>query len=91
MFLVFGGQEYYATGGAYDLLATFEDEQKARNFAASAIGKRVEWDEDVFPDDPSGSPIEWSHVFDTKAGEVIAAFGGKPLGLGRMADRITDS
>lgn len=90
MYLVFGGQEYYATGGAYDLLGSFEVGAEAWDFAASVIGKRVEWDDETFPENPTSSPIEWSHILDMKLGKVTAEFGGSPLGVGRTADRVVD-
>ncbi|MCZ4284530.1 hypothetical protein O4H29_06745 [Marinobacter salarius] len=90
MYLVFGGQSYYATGGGFDLLGTFEEGAKAWDFAASVIGKRTEWDDEVFPDDPTSSPIEWSHILDLKSGKVTAEFGDSPHGLGRAADRVVD-
>ena len=89
MFLVFGGQEYYASGGAYDLLGTFEDGQQAWDLAASVIGKNAEWT-DSYPEFSVTRKIEWSHILDLKSGKVTAEFGGSPLGSGRVADRVLD-
>ena len=87
MFLIFAGECFYASGGAYDLCHNTEDEKEALDHAKGLLGRRIvtdvaEWSDDRTDDDTT--VIEWSHVFDTSKQEVVAEFGDCPLGAGNM-------
>lgn len=43
-YLVFGGETYYARGGAHDLLAVYEYFEQAKEFAINLVDTyRVDW------------------------------------------------
>lgn len=94
MYLIFGGERYYAAGGGYDLLGRRESREDAIAFAQQAIGKEgVEpYDEDLdfMEDEPRTTPIEWAHVFDAESGTIIATYGDMPLGGGTMFTGIRE-
>jgi hypothetical protein len=84
MFLIFGGECYYANGGAKDLIETHEDKGCAIQVAVELIGQEaitykaneedLEWDEDRHCD------IEWTQVFDTETHEIIYKSDNEPYG-----------
>ena len=86
MYLIFGGQCYYASGGGYDVLAKTHSKSQALKTAEALIGKAGitevakrgnEWAGD------QGFNIEWSHVLNSNTGKIVATFGQKPFGLSR--------
>ena len=75
-FLIFAGQEFYANGGANDLVSTSpRTKEKAIEYARSLLSKDKRFitnfwfDEDTEFDD--GNIIEWVQVFDLELCEVI--------------------
>lgn len=91
MFLVFGGERYYAAGGGFDLLGRSEDRGEAIAFAQQAIGWEMIYADRDFPDDDlfeQRTPIEWAHVLDAETGVIVAKFGERPHGQGRMCDEM---
>lgn len=74
-FIVFGGQAYYATGGAFDILAVMPSEIDAVAFAISQYGTGRSIHES----------IDWVHVFDTVTATVVwmqgEALGQYPITL----------
>ena len=52
-FLLFGGVEYYAKGGFYDCLRSFDSLGDATSFAKSEEVKAIE-------------SLDWWHVFDSE-------------------------
>lgn len=75
MYLIFGGQCYYASGGANDLIETHADESHAIQRAGELVGmlavtrkadkEDLDWDEDETHE------IEWTQVYSATDGEVI--------------------
>ena len=87
MFLVFGGECYYASGGGYDLLFSDEIESEAVKFARDSIGKEAVFSPCDWDDDPSIN-IQWSHVLDTNTKKVIHTFGRDTFGRGMQVIEI---
>jgi hypothetical protein len=82
MFIIFGGQSFYASGGANDILAVLYGRDFSIEKAKSYIGMKAvreeapDWnDEDV---ESIGVPIEWVQVYDVVARETIYKSEGKP-------------
>ena len=69
-YLVFGGQDFYASGGAYDYIDGFESLESAIECANESIGKyqviRLSSGEEC-----ATSKIEWTHVFDTESKQIV--------------------
>lgn len=85
MYLVFGGQQVYPAGGAYDFLAEFSHFQDAQTFAEDAIGQYgvvavSGWSDDG--EDDEYINMEWAQVFDTECNEIVFRSGVEPLGSG---------
>lgn len=74
-FIIFGGQAYYAQGGAFDILDIVTSEADAIRIAASKYE-----DEQRYPKE-----IDWVHVFDTVTATVVymqgEALGQFPIKL----------
>ena len=70
-FLIFCGQEFYANGGANDLMSVMDNEKKAIQHAKELIGKSFSTN---FWGDLE-MPIEWVQVFDLEMCEVIVKDG----------------
>ena len=74
-FMIFGGECYYASGGAYDLIETCADEEEALEKAKAWIGKALYHgnpsQEDIDNDYAYSTPIEWIQVYDCKEHKVI--------------------
>jgi hypothetical protein len=79
MFIIFGGQSYYASGGANDILDVVYGRDFSIAKAVSYIGMQAvqgeptEWDEEGL-----SVPIEWVQVYDAVARETIYKSKGKP-------------
>ena len=91
MYLIFGGERYYAYGGGFDLLGIEEDAAKAKERAESlismyAVTEKAEWSDDRRDD--IGHYIEWAHVVDGATGKIIAEFGDRAFGAGAVAVEI---
>ncbi len=67
MFLIFGGDRFYAAGGGNDFDSLHTDKDSAIERCKNSV--------DVM--DNTGND-EWSHVFDTEKGEVIFRYGIPP-------------
>ena len=84
MYLIFGGECYYASGGANDLIEEHEDESCAIQRAVELIGlfaiihkakqEDIDWDYD------EGHKIEWTQVYSVDRGEVIYKSESTPYG-----------
>lgn len=79
MYLIFGGEQFYASGGANDFLCMVE-ESKAQLIAWKLIGTKIKYIEDW---DPKGEfaieqLIEWTQVV-TREGHILHTFG-RPYG-----------
>ncbi len=80
MLMIFGGEQYYAAGGANDFICMAE-ESKAQLIAYKLIGKTIKYIEEW---DPEGEfaieqTIEWTHV-STQEGIILHTFG-RPYGI----------
>lgn len=75
MLMIFGGEQYYATGGAGDFLCMAE-ESKAQVIAKGLLGTEIEYREewDTDGDCLIHEIIEWVHVT-TQEGVILYAFG----------------
>ena len=77
MFLIFGGQDYYARGGACDLIETHDDKSCAIQIAVDLIGMkaitRKAREEDLDWDEDDTKNIEWTQVYDTDSGDIVYA------------------
>ena len=75
-FLVFAGEQFYANGGANDLVSTScKTEERAINYAKQLLGQRFSThrgDDGVFD---VSSPVEWVQVYDLDKCEVIFRAG----------------
>jgi len=84
MYLIFGGQSFYANGGINDLIETHDDKSHAIQRAVELIGLKavtykcnpedIEWDEDQCHE------IEWTQVYDVDNGDVIYKSEVTPFG-----------
>ena len=74
-YLIFAGQEFYANGGANDLISsTAQNKTEAIHYANGLIGKYFAiLDEDG--DEYAESAIEWVHVFDLVECDIIHRVG----------------
>jgi hypothetical protein len=66
-YMLFGGQRYYPTGGASDLLGIFDTADEAVKFT------------DLEPKDQLNS-LEWWHIYSIKGGEVVCKSKENPYG-----------
>ncbi len=94
MYLIFGSEQYYATGGAFDLLSHNDDFEEACKFAEEQIGRYVvteiaDWSDDRLDD--QGHYIEWTHVFDCTKKEIVKEFGTGSFCGSRKLITIRDS
>lgn len=88
-YLVFGSANYYAHGGAYDLLFKSDDREEALLASSNLIGELAVYEEsDNDHWDDITNEIEWSHVLDVVDNKVIAEFGGKPYGFKCMCIKV---
>lgn len=78
MFLIFGGERFYASGGGNDLLDIDKSLDSAKTKAESLIGK-IAVEGDGFME---SFKIEWSQVVDGNTGLILSefnsAYGRKP-------------
>ena len=84
MFLIFGGESFYPSGGGYDYIDIDSSFKEACKKAENFIDKkgRVRYGEEgncTFLVD-----IEWTHVVDSESGKVVAKFGRMPYGDGPL-------
>ena len=96
MYLIFGGQRYYASGGANDLIATHDDEGHAIQIATDSIGMRAitrkALPEDAKWDDDEYREVEWTQVYSVDSGEVIYESESTPYGTGyKVIELIKES
>lgn len=94
MYLVFGGERYYANGGGYDLLLSHEDKSTAISEASSMIGKQMVFEIAEDFEDRSFDTynyIEWTHVLDTENGEVVETFGERPYSQCKQAIEVREA
>ena len=94
MFLVCGGEQYYASGGGYDVLTKTKDLEQAIKLASDLIGKYavyeiVDWSDDR--DDDQGFVIEWTHVVNGATGEIVRKIGKEPYGHGNPVLEIRET
>lgn len=73
MYILFGGDCYYAKGGANDLLGTFDN-------MTEAIAKG-QWLEKTPKPGRVYSDLEWWHVFCTETLEIVAQSDVTPHGV----------
>ena len=75
MYLIFGGECYYASGGINDLIETHDDESCAIQRAIELLGmsaitykakkEDLEWDDDI------SHEIEWVQVYSVESGDTV--------------------
>ena len=74
-FLIFAGQEFYANGGANDLVSTSpRTKEKAIEYARSLFNKKFttnHWIIDDLEEPITEMTIEWVQVFDLELCEVV--------------------
>jgi hypothetical protein len=83
MYLIFGGEEFYASGGGNDFLGACKNLGVANRRAAELIGKYVVTEIAEYTDDrncDTSHKIEWTHVVDGQNGKILIKFGGRPHG-----------
>ena len=77
-FLIFGGRNFYASGGANDLISTIpQTEDEAIDYARSLIGRKYTTERWILPDGHHTVDItvQWSQVFDLEKCEIIFRAG----------------
>jgi len=92
MFLIFGGERYYASGGANDYIDCRDTINDAKAFAENLIGDRAIYERCGRNGDPDmgiGCWIEWAHIMDAKTGLIVERFGGRPYGFESQIIGIT--
>jgi len=68
-YLLFGGDQYYASGGMADYIGDYDDVEEAEMAARALEGKkRPIWSMSSDRD----TRVEWWHIFDTKVFEICA-------------------
>jgi len=82
-YLLFGGSQYYATGGFNDYVGSF----CAVSEAIEAASTRRQLDSRPWPGDPPREPLtepvyEWWQVVDTRAWEIVARSQYQAYGAG---------
>lgn len=90
-YFIFGGERYYAEGGAYGLLKSEPTIDRAKSCCESLIGKEAVTEK--FSNDPYDATthiIEWAHVLDTHTGEIVFSCGVKPYGTNVCPFEIRD-
>lgn len=79
MFLIFGGESYYASGGCSDYLCSRDNLKDAIKEAERLIGRRavthIPRVEDVSWDCVFSYEIEWTRVFDCSKLETVHTVG----------------
>jgi len=91
MFLIFGGQAFYGSGGGNDLIGKDNDEKIAIKEAEAMLGQYAvseinDWSDDR--NDDEMLQIEWTHVLNGETGDIIAKFGKDGYGLNKPAIEI---
>lgn len=88
MYLIFGGERYYAKGGGYDFLDSKEIFEEAVEAAELYMDREIKYkdrdcdcEEDCFC---VTEVIEWVHVLNTKTNKIVCKRGSEPYGLGRQ-------
>ena len=82
MFIIFGGQSFYASGGANDIIGFSNIHYDAIEKAKSYIGMKAvreeapDWDDD--DNESIGVPVEWVQVYAILQDEIIYKSEGKP-------------
>jgi hypothetical protein len=69
-YLVFGGEMHYATGGANDLIGSFDDKKEASDFAV--LRYELPHRHDDF--------IEWFHIYDNEEQRICDKSRENPYG-----------
>lgn len=72
-YILFGGRNYYAKGGAHDFRGGFQNLQQAEL-------------EGAYLHNGPESEIDWWHVFDTHTGRIIAGTNDQALGAPDLED-----
>ena len=86
-YLIFGGEQYYSSGGAYDYLSFSENEQHAKKIADSFLGKRVYNDEPKDEIFKMYKDIQWVQVYCINTNSVIYTVGEKPYNSGEDGEQ----
>lgn len=83
MYLLFGGESYYASGGANDFISGHVEFMDAVNAAEEALGKEavthIPEEKDIEWDELASHTIEWVHIFKCDTKEIVFRFG-EPYG-----------
>ena len=89
MFIIFGGECYYASGGIRDLLGKEDSKETAITLAKELLGKLaiteiVNYD----PDEEwtVSHEIEWVHVVDTDTCKIIYESENTPFGINKVLE-----
>ncbi|MCP5009156.1 MAG: hypothetical protein GY942_04160 [Aestuariibacter sp.] len=93
MFLIFGGECYYACGPESDLLGTTPEVNKAIELAKRLVGQRAIYEIATWSDDRDydfGCEIEWVQVMDGDTGKVVFEVAG-PYGSSRTVQEIRET
>jgi hypothetical protein len=72
MYLIFGGECFYASGGANDFIESHSNKGAAISRAKEIIGMKA------LTKDGCGYEVCWSHVYDVNANSVIYKSDIKP-------------
>ena len=71
-YLLFGGEQYYASGGANDFVAGSDNLLELVSKGQSLMGAR--------PSDGWFSEFEWWHILDTESRKIVESSECKPYG-----------
>lgn len=90
MYYIFGGEQYYASGGCNDLLCYCREKEAAIAWSKRLIGKKVLMKEEGIPEEFwIDYPIEWTHVM-SEIGTIIHTEGVIPHGFGNGEVQISN-
>ena len=84
MFLIFGGERYYPSGGGYDYIDMDSSLKNACKKAENFIEKKGRSRSGEEGNCTFLIDIEWTHVFNSESGEIVARFGSMPYGDGSL-------
>ena len=62
-YLTFTGQTCYASGGARDLIGSYDDIESAKKAALESCDPEKSW------------PDDWWHIYDTESNEIVDGDG----------------
>jgi hypothetical protein len=82
MYLIFGGEGFYASGGGNDYLDRREDKIEAMRLAKTLIGELTVGMDEPRDDGESEQKmtVEWVHVVDSSTMEIVFESETKPYG-----------